>query len=200
MLLMLNRCSESTDHSQGWAEPLLYNETKTDELRECAMNNFFNNLNDKLQTFMMGRNGSDKLGMFALGGAVVLMLINVFIPNILCSMVSYALLFYAIYRTFSSNVAAREAENDKFEAFLGRFTGGSKDAKSSKSAKDDRSGSAEQGGSTSRTSASKATDKDGAERVQFTCEQCGQSLSVPKGKGTLKVTCPKCHHQTKVES
>ncbi len=32
--------------------------------------------------------------------------------------------------------------------------------------------------------------------LTFTCSQCGQSLSVPKGKGMLKVTCPKCGNQT----
>ena len=34
----------------------------------------------------------------------------------------------------------------------------------------------------------------------FKCAQCGQPLSVPKGKGTLRVTCPKCHATTTVKS
>ena len=32
------------------------------------------------------------------------------------------------------------------------------------------------------------------------CPQCGQSLSVPKGKGTLKITCPKCRNQFTTKS
>ena len=30
----------------------------------------------------------------------------------------------------------------------------------------------------------------------FTCPGCGCILSVPKGKGKLRVTCPRCHAQT----
>lgn len=35
-----------------------------------------------------------------------------------------------------------------------------------------------------------------SDTLTFTCSQCGQSLSVPKGKGMLKITCPKCGNQT----
>lgn len=34
-----------------------------------------------------------------------------------------------------------------------------------------------------------------SELIFFMCEECGQRLTVPKGKGTLKITCPKCGHQ-----
>ena len=27
------------------------------------------------------------------------------------------------------------------------------------------------------------------------CPQCHQDLRVPKGKGEITITCPKCHHQ-----
>ena len=30
----------------------------------------------------------------------------------------------------------------------------------------------------------------------FKCKKCGTVLTVPRGKGTLRVTCPKCHEQT----
>lgn len=39
-----------------------------------------------------------------------------------------------------------------------------------------------------------------AEYEFFICEECGQRLTVPKGKGKLKVTCPKCGHVTMRES
>ena len=31
-----------------------------------------------------------------------------------------------------------------------------------------------------------------AEKVTIACNECGQKLRVPAGKGTLKVRCPKC--------
>jgi uncharacterized paraquat-inducible protein A len=28
----------------------------------------------------------------------------------------------------------------------------------------------------------------------FTCPGCGQDIRVPKGKGHVRISCPKCHH------
>ena len=144
------------------------------------MGNFFNNLNNKLATFMIGRNGSDKLGRWCLGAAIVLACINIIIPNIACSVLSYALLAYCIYRMFSTNTVARAQENEKFESLFNKIKGNGRNQ------------------TTSNTY--KSTKKDTATTVYFTCDNCGQSLSVPKGKGTLKVTCPKCKHQTTIKS
>jgi len=32
------------------------------------------------------------------------------------------------------------------------------------------------------------------------CPNCGQMLSVPKGKGKIRVTCPKCHAKMETRS
>lgn len=144
------------------------------------MGNFFNNLGDKLSTFMIGRNGSDKLGRWSLGIAIALSCVNIFLPNIVCSMLSYALLAYCIFRMFSTNIAARQQENEKFESLFNR----------------NGSASRNQGS----TNTGKPMKKDTDKTLYFTCDNCGQSLSVPKGKGTLKITCPKCKHQTTIRS
>lgn len=34
----------------------------------------------------------------------------------------------------------------------------------------------------------------------FTCKGCGQVLSVPRGKGTLRVVCPKCKTESTMKS
>lgn len=34
----------------------------------------------------------------------------------------------------------------------------------------------------------------------FRCKNCGQELSVPRGKGTMRVVCPKCKTETKMKS
>lgn len=46
----------------------------------------------------------------------------------------------------------------------------------------------------------KAVRKTDPSKVYLSCEKCGQPLSVPKGKGTLKVTCPKCRYQMTTHS
>lgn len=166
-----------------------------------AMMGFFNNLNEKIQSFMIGRNGSDRLGRWALGGAVAAMLINAFIPNVILTALSYALLFYSIYRMLSKDVSARSAENVKFEDLLERMpfgkgnrTGGkSNGAKGSSRWKSHNRPNDSKAGNASNDSASQS-------KIRVVCEGCGQALSVPKGRGTLKVTCPKCGHQMKVRS
>ena len=68
-----------------------------------------------------------------------------------------------------------------------------------------------------RDSASRAagTSKEDLERAKRTakkmwegrkttaylkCPNCGQMLSVPKGKGKIRVTCPKCHAKMETRS
>ena len=36
--------------------------------------------------------------------------------------------------------------------------------------------------------------RDGKHRY-FKCPQCRQSVRIPKGKGKVNITCPKCHHK-----
>lgn len=160
------------------------------------MGNFFANLNEKMQNFMAGRNGADKLARWTLGASIIVLLVNMFLPNVVLSMLSYALLFYCVYRMFSSNVAARRQENEKFEQFLGRFSRGRSGSSGGQGASGKPYGGAGSGGA----GASGASASSDRQKLTFACEKCGQSLSVPKGRGTLKVTCPKCNHQQKVKS
>ena len=39
---------------------------------------------------------------------------------------------------------------------------------------------------------SRLTDK---QYRYFRCPQCGQQLRVPRGRGKISITCPKCHNQ-----
>ena len=171
---------------------------------------FFNNLNDKLQNFMVGRNGGDRLARWAIGAGILVMIVNLFLNNIVLMAISYALLFYCVFRIFSKDTAARAREDERFSEFLDRMAfwnhrNQKGNAKSrSKAAGSDMQGRGGKSGSPSKNSdtqdeASKAHAAKSS-KMKVTCDGCGQSLSVPKGRGTLKVTCPKCHHQMKVKS
>ena len=178
------------------------------------MGNFFNSLAAKIETFMMGRNGADKLSLVCLIAAVVIGLINSFIPSIIFTVITWALLIYSLFRCFSTNVAARQAENEKFENLFSRGSGrrdssrkGASGARGRKSSSGHAAGNhksgAASGGSANASSVSGArgrTKRAEGDSITFQCDQCGQKLSVPKGKGTLKITCPKCHHQQKINS
>lgn len=156
---------------------------------------FFNDLNGKLQSFIIGRNGSDRLGRWSIGAAIVVLVINMVVPNAILMALSYALLFYSIYRMFSRNVSARSAENMRFEELLDKLpfrkgkNGNGQSTSTGQSANKTQAGWSQ--------SSAKSTDRS---KIRIVCDQCGQPLSIPKGKGTLKVTCPKCNHQMKVKS
>ena len=111
-----------------------------------------------LRHFMMGRYGTDKLSMTILGVGVIASLINIFIPfasvKMLLTLVSYLLMFWAIFRCFSRNTYKRYQENRRFLLLRDRI-------------------------------------KDRQHRY-FDCPKCRQSVRVPRGKGKIAITCPKC--------
>lgn len=120
-----------------------------------------NKLRQWLRHFMMGRYGSDKLGTYTLWGAVILMVISLFIPSaaikLILMVAYYALMGWAIFRIFSRNTYKRYQENRKFLQLLDRI-------------------------------------KDREHRY-FDCPKCRQPVRVPRGKGKIAITCPKCRER-----
>ena len=122
----------------------------------------FRRMLDKLSAwmrrFMAGRYGTDQLNMAILGAGLVLCIISMFIRipqlNLLMTTISYALVFWAVFRTFSRNTYKRYEENRKFRQFFDRL-------------------------------------KDREHRY-YTCPKCHQSVRVPRGKGKIAITCPRC--------
>ena len=111
-----------------------------------------------LQRFMMGRYGTDKLNMWILGAGLLLCLISMFISfvpvNLALTFGSYALMGWALCRTFSRNTYKRYRENRRFLMILDRVK-----------------------------------DRD---HKYFDCPKCRQPVRVPRGKGKIMITCPKC--------
>lgn len=138
------------------------------------MGNFFSNLGWRIAQFMQGRNGIDTIAQYAIGAGIIFTIIDFFVNSLILSTLGLICLVYAIFRCYSKNISARALENAKFEAWVRKPKAAVSHAR--------------------MRWANRATTK------YFTCSQCGQSLSVPKGKGTLRVTCPKCRHQTTIKS
>ena len=122
------------------------------------MKNFRNKMRAKLQHFMLGRYGNDKLNMAILVAAAVTAVLAAVLGyawvKILFFTVSYGLLFWAFFRSLSRNTYKRYRENRKYLMFL-----------------------------------QKIKDKD---HKYFTCPRCRQPVRVPKKKGKISITCPKC--------
>lgn len=122
---------------------------------------FSTRMGQRLRGFMAGRYGTDKLNMAILGTGVVLCLVSMLFQmpwiNLLMTLLSYALLFWALFRTMSRNTYKRYRENRRFLLFFDKL-------------------------------------KDREHRY-YDCPRCHQSVRVPRGKGKIAITCPKCHEK-----
>ena len=120
----------------------------------------------KIQRFMMGRNGTDELSFALLGIYLLLAIVGIFFEWIY--LLQLALMIYLFWRMFSRNVAARRRENEKFLSFwrpiAGRF----------------------------RKKRDQLRDK---EHRYYACPACKATLRLPKGKGKICITCPRCRKE-----
>lgn len=126
-------------------------------------------MKEKFQRFMMGRYGADELSRFMIIAAFVLVVLSIFIRSGLFSWVPLILLVLIYVRMFSKNVQKRYAENQKFlelkSRFLGLFNGQKKRLEHSK------------------------------DFHIYKCPKCKQKIRIPRGKGKISITCPKCGDQ-----
>ncbi len=123
-------------------------------------------MQEKIRRFMMGRYGVDQLGKFLLGVAVIIMLISFFFRNAIIEALPFLILVICYFRIFSRNINQRYLENQKFLTLKNRFFGYFQGAGSRR--------------------------KQRKNYHIYVCPTCKQKIRVPKGKGKICITCPKC--------
>ena len=133
------------------------------------MKNFFYKLSLKLDNFMRGRYGSDKLSRFMLLFSASLMILS--LPRVLRFLyfVGLFIMLLSILRSLSRNFAARRKELDAYLKIERKITG--------------------------RISLSKRKWNERKTHKYFRCPKCKAVLRVPKGKGKINITCTKCKHK-----
>lgn len=128
----------------------------------------------KIQRYLAGRRGIDEYSKFLLYGSIVCFVLTCFIRNYTLHEIFYFvgifMLIWAYARMMSRNHTKRQRENLKYLQL-----------KSKVLRKTPFSPSKFQYGSNS-----------GAFYRYFHCPQCGQNCRVPKNKGRIRITCPKC--------
>ena len=119
-----------------------------------------------LRNFMIGRYGPDQF-YFALFIAAVVFSLLAAIPGLLfLRFISYVLLIYAVFRMLSRNIVARRRENDRFLRFWWPLR--------------------------YKIKARIERFKSRKTHKFFKCPGCKNILRVPRGKGKIQITCPKC--------
>ena len=159
-----------------------------------------------MQNFMNGRNGVDDLSA-ALGGiGVVLALLGTIFTWRIASYIALAILLVALFRAFSKNLAARERENDWFRSVMAKLPGGGSFARNRQTNTGARRGGTGSAAGTAtadfkrQARTAKKMWKERKEKAFLKCPNCGTMLSVPRGKGKIIVTCPKCHARMETKS
>ena len=126
-------------------------------------------MREKLRQFMIGRYGTDGLNQFLSIASLVLLLIAIVSRVSLFTWLGVALLIYCYYRTFSRNISKRTEENYKFYTLKDRVDGKFRGLK-----------------------------EQWANRKvyhYYRCPQCRQKLRVPRGRGRIQISCPRCGTQ-----
>lgn len=122
-------------------------------------------MREKLQRFMYGRYGSDQLNRFLLIFSLFFWLISLFTTEILY-IIGIIGLVLAYFRLFSKNIYKRAAENRVYLTYENKVK--------------------------AFWRGTKARFRQAKTHHVFKCPSCGQKIRVPRGRGMIEITCPKC--------
>jgi len=118
---------------------------------------------------MAGRYGTDALNQFLSIVSIVLLLVALLTRVNLFTWVGMGVLIWCYYRTFSRNIPKRTEENYKFYTLKQQLEGKVRSLK-----------------------------EQWANRKlyhYYRCPQCRQKLRVPRGRGRIQISCPRCGTQ-----
>ena len=139
---------------------------------------FLQRVGNAVSRFMYGRNGLDQLGKCTLWLMIIVNVISFFVRSgllgFLLGVLSTVLTIITLFRFFSRNLYRRRAEN---AVFLNKVWYPIQRRFS---------------GTRNRT-----MDRD---HCFFTCDRCRAVCRVPRGKGNIIITCPRCGNQIRARS
>lgn len=125
-----------------------------------------NDMKEKLRNFMIGRYGIDSFSKFLMGVALVLCILDIFVNSIFINSWFIVIVVYVYYRMFSRNYNKRYQENLKFLQIKNKVM--------------------------SKFNTQKWMMQQRKTHHIYKCPTCNQKIRIPKGKGRICITCPKC--------
>ena len=128
-----------------------------------------NNLRMKFARFMQGRNGVDQLSQFLNIVVMILLIVSIFTKSFILDWLPFVIMGYMYFRIFSKNIPKRSMENQKYCNWRYDF-------------------------SVKKNKWKKEWEQRKIYRF-FRCPMCHQKVRVPKGRGKICITCPKCRQE-----
>lgn len=126
-------------------------------------------MKEKLRKFMIGRYGADSLSRFLLVSAIILMIVSMFVFRQPLYISSIMLVIYGYYRMFSKDASRRYKENQMYLRILGKV----------------------------KTYLHRKKYRFKQRQIYhiYRCPKCSQKIRIPRGKGRISITCPKCQEE-----
>nr|MBP3599392.1 hypothetical protein [Eubacterium sp.] len=131
-------------------------------------------LRERFQRMMYGRYGNDSLGTFCFVMYLVLWFVTMFFRKtpvqFVLNVVAYVFVIAYFYRFFSRNIYKRQQENQKYLQMKQKVKNYWKFLRL------------------------KFAERSGVNKL-FRCPKCHQIIRVPKGRGKIAISCPKCRFE-----
>ena len=128
----------------------------------------------RFMEFMSGRYGADQLSRFILAVSLILLVLNIFTNLRIIYLAALIVLAWCYFRMFSRNIAKRSAENQKYLNMVWK----------------------------SKVKFGKFKNRivQSKDYHIYKCPSCGQKIRIPRGKGKICITCPKCRTEFEKKS
>lgn len=126
-------------------------------------------MREKIRRFMMGRYGIDAFSKFLATILLILCIIDIFVNSRLLHSWTALLIVYAYFRMFSKNHTKRYQENLKYLQIKNKLL--------------------------AKFRSEKSQMQQHKTHHIYRCPVCRQKIRIPKGKGRICITCPKCKNE-----
>ena len=124
-------------------------------------------MKERFMRFMSGRYGADQLSRFMLAVCFLCLLLNLFTGTYILYVLALAIPVVCYFRMFSRNLAKRDAENQQYLRLKEKFLSVFK----------------------------RSWWEERRAYHIYKCPSCGQKIRIPRGKGKICITCPKCRNE-----